>query len=362
MFAEIFSSYPRIAQKVFGEPWAIIPDAHEMILDRLHAFVTSRDPAPPPARESALDREIRLNGFLLTAGEALEGINELANLTSLEDQFPLTAALRSDKMDRMRARRGEPAPTQWLVTDANRRAAMPYNMDSTSMIGQVNVSGIIGKGLSGSELACGGCCVDQIQTAVAHLGELGAEKIALHFNSPGGTVTGLHECASWLADFSANQVPLHAYTDTLCASAALYLALAADSFTAARTATIGSIGTMTSVTDYSQEWARLGRKTHLIASGIHKGQGTKGVPISEETLARLRDSVDRLSAEFFAWVIEKRGEKIAAEAQGLGLKPEEWAQQIMQGQTWFTGTAPRALYDTILPSRSAHLAALILAG
>lgn len=323
MPAEIFSAYPRIAAKVFQQPWAITPEAYYTIVSRLDAFVQDPQPRLPGPGPGSGHK---------TAAEIEDGL-----------QGRLAAASRGE---------------DWMVNSQNRRAAIPYNMDRTSMIGQVQAAGIVGKGLSGMEISCGGLCVDQIQAAIMHLAELGARKIALHLNTPGGHCTGVSEFCAWLADFSAADVPVHAFTDTMACSCGYWIAAGCATFTAAPTSDIGCIGVFSYLNDRSGEWEKLGRKAHLLASGKFKGQGAPGIPLSEEFLAHLRGEVETLARTFFAHIISHRGDQISAEARSLGKSPEEFASSIMQGQSWLAGQAPRALHDGFLSSRAAHLTAL----
>lgn len=315
MNPEIFSLYPRIAEKLFERPWMILPATHAMLVDRLSSYVAADGPKLP-----AEDKSARWYGALETAGRP----------------------------------RGA-----WMVNYDNRRAAVPYNMDSETGIGQVVVAGIIGKGLSGMEMSCGGVCVDHVQAALQHLGELGAKQVALHFNTPGGVCTGVHECAEFIADFNSSAAPVHAYTDTMSCSCGYYLMAGCETITAAKTADIGCIGVYCYLNDRSGEWEKMGRVAHLIASGKYKGQGAPGVPLSGEFLAHLREEVDHLFAAFAGHVVNHRGDEIMEEAVKKKKTPEQWAAEIMQGQSWLAEQAPRALFDGFITNRAAHVRALM---
>jgi ClpP class serine protease len=322
-FETVASYLPHIAEQVYRRPWMMMPSVLTGIfIPRLESAVAQ------PDRHEAVARRLSLAERKESAVAAVTG--------------------RAEK-------RGE-----WMVNGGNARAAIPYNMDSATKVGQVYVTGAIGKGLSGMDMSCGGVCVDHIKAALGHLEELGAQAAGIYFNSPGGTVTGVPELAAWMKRLDA-RMPLHAYTDSMCASAAYYLAASCRSFCASPTAAVGSIGVYCAVTDRSGEWEKAGRKTHLLASGKFKGQGYPGVPVADEFLERLRGEVMGLAHAFWAHVIACRGMQIQAEAAALGKEPAEWADEIMQGQDWMAQDAPECLLDGLCDDRAEHLGALCAA-
>lgn len=332
MSQEIFSELPRIADAVFCQPWMIRPSFHSSVLvPRLQSAIENPDRHQPKHR--AWDDD-----------------------DSDYDEEAHAKAREKSLNAKLIAKQGE-----WLVTEKNRKAALPYNIDSATMIGQVNITGIIGKALSGFAMSCGGVCVDQVQKAFTHLAELGAKKIKADFDTPGGTVTGVPECADFIAAFDETVCPVHAYTDTMCCSAGYYLAASARTLTASPTADLGSIGVYCAILDSSAYYEKEGLKMHRLASGWAKGQGMRGVPVSEEYLAFAKEGVMDHARRFWGHIIQNRSEQITAEAHSLDRDPAVHAMEIMQGQDWAAQTAPKALYDALLPNRTAHLRELILA-
>lgn len=319
----VFSRLPRLTHLVFCHPWMMLPAFHrETLVPQL--------------------------------------------LAAREQQASLAGRVRG--MDESPGRRGELAYNEklcagvgdrWLITEKNRRASIPYNMDS-SRIGQINVNGILGKGLESWDMMCGGVCVDQIQLAMEHLAELRPRALALHFNTPGGMITGIPETADFIRQWSRDVAPVYAYTDTVCASAGLYLAYAADSFTAAASAEIGSIGVYCAVIDSARYYQKLGIDVSLLASGWAKGQGYPGAPVSEQYMDSIAEDVARHAARFFEHVMLARGRQIGQEAALVaGGSPDQWAAEIMQGQSWAAQDAPACLLDGIYPNRRAHLCAIL---
>lgn len=321
---EVFSALPRIAGLVFGAPWMIRPEFHRDAL--VPQLIAARN-APLQAYDD--DDEL-----------------DRPNATQRKLQNKLVLAATDD----------------WAITDDQKRARIAYNVSRRSGVAQIYVDGVIGKGLSGFDMGCGGVCVDHLQTAMEHVAEHNPKALALHLKSPGGTVTGVPETAAAIRDFADSVAPVHAYTDTMACSAAYYLASAADTIHAAASADIGSIGVYCAVLDSSAAYADMGLTMHLIASGKFKGQGMRGVPVSEEFLASLRADVAAQADRFFGQVIGRRGDAIEREAArrsaaaGYEISRESWAASIMQGQSWTVADAPEALTDGIISSRRAHVA------
>jgi ClpP class serine protease len=299
MISEIFSALPQLSQAVFCQPWGIRPSYHTQVLVPL--MLAARE---NPAR--------------------FAGVNE---------------------------------------ERAKMRLAPIYAYDAKSGLAQLLVSGPIGKGLGLWSLYFGGCDLDQLSQALEELAALKPKALAMHFNSPGGIVAGTEEFAAEIRAFADNIAPVHAYTDTQCCSCAYWLAAAADTFTAAPSADIGSIGVYSALFDTSRFYKEKGVDVHLITHGAFKGQGYPGVPISPEYLDLVQQDVARCEQRFYAHVASRRGAQITTEAAaiaaaGVETTPADHASAIMQGQSWMAQDAPRALCDGFFNSRAKHLAAM----
>ena len=116
--------------------------------------------------------------------------------------------------------------------------------------------------------------------------------------------------------------------------------------------------------DSSKMYEEKGVFVKLISSGIYKGQGTPGVPLSENYVTLRKQQCQATAERFFGAVIVARGDRIAgeaaaiAEANRMPLLPEEWAASIMQGQAWYASDAPRVMTDGFHGDRRSHLRSL----
>lgn len=178
-------------------------------------------------------------------------------------------------------------------------------------IGVIPVVGVIGKSLSPLEKMMGAVDVNEISDAVdAFTANPDVQKIALQVSSPGGTVTGVEELANKVRSVGK---PTLAYTDSEMASAAYWIASAADRVVSSPSATVGSIGVYIAIPDYSAAAEMAGIKMVVIKSGKFKGAGIEGTSLDEGQLANLQESVDTIHAEFKSAVNMKR-KMVKAEA------------------------------------------------
>jgi signal peptide peptidase SppA len=127
--------------------------------------------------------------------------------------------------------------------------------------------------------------------------------IVLDIDSPGGNTTGVHEFANQIREARGIK-PIIAYTGGLCASAAYWLASAADKIVADKTATIGSIGIVAMWTDDSRAQERDGIINHELVSS--QSPNKRQSPNSNEGRAALQQEVDALADIFIDSVAQNR--------------------------------------------------------
>jgi protease-4 len=139
--------------------------------------------------------------------------------------------------------------------------------------------------------------------------------IMLLVDSPGGHASGTN---ALFKDISNSRKPVRAHVDDLAASAALWVAVGADSISADETSVIGSIGTFAVLQDITGALETAGVKLHLVSTGPLKGAGADG-EVTEELLAEVQKRVDDVNAFFLNSVASGRGmsdEKVAELATG----------------------------------------------
>ncbi len=299
--------YPRLLSRLRSSRWAIQPASLQAIYDSLGAHL----------------RGVPL-GFSASRPISPEVIASLAAAKPLADE-------RDDEHQIIRQLK----PGQ--------SAAPP-----PSPVAVIPIHGIIGKHLSSLETMCGGCDLDQIEAEIKEaLADGNTRAIVLDFNSPGGVVTGVPELCAKLREWQADEQgkPIFAFTDSLCASAAYWLASACRSFGATATADIGSIGVYIAMVDDSEWWRKEGFKLELIKAGEFKATGISGQPLSPEARALLQADVDTIYGMFTADVRAGRGQV---------------ADEVMQGQTFLGQAAVAAnLADGLVPDLATFVAAVL---
>lgn len=167
---------------------------------------------------------------------------------------------------------------------------------------------------------------EQFRMAVAD-GNVSA--IVLDIDSPGGLIDLVPEATAEV--LSARGVkPITAVANTTTASAAYWIASAADTVVATPSAQVGSIGVFTIHEDFSRAEQAMGIKTTIVSAGQFKTEGNPYEPLSKAAQAALQDEVDELYGMFTGQVAEGRGVSQAAVQAGYGRGRCLLADQAMQ--------------------------------
>jgi signal peptide peptidase SppA len=181
----------------------------------------------------------------------------------------------------------------------------------------IPVHGIIGQHLSSLEMDCGGCDVAAVSDALAMAADDDSvDRIVFDFRSPGGTVTGLHELGQEIAECEKETF---AFTDSLCASAAYWIASQADRIYTTETADIGSVGVYAMYLDESRALENEGLKVNAIHAGKWKLLGASFKPMTDEERAKLQSEVDAIRDLFRGDILSRRRIDLSAlEGQCFG--------------------------------------------
>ncbi len=136
--------------------------------------------------------------------------------------------------------------------------------------------------------------------------------IILNVNSPGGEVTGISDLSQ--AIFGARGTkPIIAFVDGLGASAAYWLASAADRVVVASTAMAGSIGVMMAVTEKQDSE---GETTYKFVSSISPNKAPDLA--SDEGKSTIQALVDDMASVFVADVARNRGRAVSTVLKDFG--------------------------------------------
>lgn len=110
---------------------------------------------------------------------------------------------------------------------------------------------------------CGGTDYKELLEDISEAEKRVVKGIFLHIDSPGGMAQGSGEVAQKIANC---KIPVFAFSDGLCCSAAYCIACGASYFAATKDALVGSIGTIIPMLDISGFWEEMGIKPDYITN------------------------------------------------------------------------------------------------
>lgn len=132
--------------------------------------------------------------------------------------------------------------------------------------------------------------------------------IVFDVDSPGGNYYGTPELATKIYE-SRGQKPIVAQVNSLAASAAYWIASAADEIVMSPSADAGSIGVMAVHYDMSAANDEAGVKPTYIFSGQYKVEANPDEPLSDEAMAEIQRRVNEAGDVFTRQVARNRGVK-----------------------------------------------------
>jgi signal peptide peptidase SppA len=141
--------------------------------------------------------------------------------------------------------------------------------------------------------------------------------IVIDADSPGGAVTGVDELSQMIYDARGSK-PIVAVANHLAASAAYWIATAADELVVTPSAEVGGIGVFAAHEDLSMALEKAGIKTTLISAGKFKTEASPYEPLTVEARAAIQQRVDEYYTTFTKAVARNRGVPAAQVRDGFG--------------------------------------------
>lgn len=141
--------------------------------------------------------------------------------------------------------------------------------------------------------------------------------IVIDVDSPGGTVSGVDELSTEIYGARGSK-PIVAVANSLAASAAYWIATAADELVVTPTGEVGSIGVLAAHEDDSAFYEAQGIKTTLISAGKYKAEASPFEPLSDEAREYLQSRVNEYYDMFVGAVARNRGVSVSAVRNGFG--------------------------------------------
>ena len=201
-----------------------------------------------------------------------------------------------------------------------------FAQSSGVAVARISVSGVIGKNVGAMGRALGMYDLNDLEASLQKAeADQQVQGIVLDINSPGGTVTGVPEIAAMIREMDT---PVIAYTSDMMASAAYWIASAADAIYASPSASVGSIGVYSAMLDASRYYDAMGLRVELFKSGKYKGMGMEGVPLTDEQRELIQSEVDSLY-DWFASDVSRNRTISPIYMQGQSLLGKEAAEVDM---------------------------------
>lgn len=168
----------------------------------------------------------------------------------------------------------------------------------------VPVMGVLAQRLNLMSAISGGTSTEILRKQLRTLeADDSVSTVVLDIDSPGGEVFGTEELAG---DIRAMTTRVVAQVSGTTASAAYWLASAADEIRMMPSGLVGSIGVVAKHVDVSSLEAHAGITTTLISAGEGKTDGADTVPLSDDARGKLQRTVDRYYARFVDAVVDGR--------------------------------------------------------
>jgi signal peptide peptidase SppA len=131
-----------------------------------------------------------------------------------------------------------------------------------------------------------------VQSAISKaINDPDVQSIVLFIDSPGGTVAGTSDLASYIGQAKAIK-PITAYVSDHCFSAAYWIASQCSQIVANAGAFVGSIGVYSVLLDSSKAAEQAGYAVTLVSAGEYKGLEEDGIPIGDKAIEETQRQVD----------------------------------------------------------------------
>ena len=220
-------------------------------------------------------------------------------------------AMDRARVEELRAlTRFDPAALAEIKAKLEARAEAPQRSESGGVIAVIPISGFIEQRQSFFGAIFGGTSTQRVSAQFrASMADPAVKAIVLDVSSGGGSVFGVTELANEI--MAARGVkPIVSVVNSMAASAAYWIAAAADEIVSTPSGISGSIGVYAVHQDYSEADEKAGIKTSIISAGEFKADAVDGAPLSDEG----RESMQAMGNHLYGMMIDDiaAGRKVSA--------------------------------------------------
>ena len=184
------------------------------------------------------------------------------------------------------------------------RQASPSASKSTPHTAVVDIKGEIASGAEAS--------AEFVVAAMrSALEDEGSQALVLLINSPGGSPVQAGIINDEIIRLKAkHNKPIYAVVEETCASAAYYIAAAADDIYVDKASIVGSIGVLMDGFGFTGTMEKLGVERRLLTAGENKGFLDPFSPQTEKQRAYAQTMLDQIHQQFIAVVKAGRGDRL----------------------------------------------------
>ena len=139
----------------------------------------------------------------------------------------------------------------------------------------------------------------------------GSKAVVLLINSPGGSPVQAGMINDEIVRLKAlHKKPMYAVVEETCASAAYYIAAAADKIYVDKASIVGSIGVLMGGFGFTGAMEKLGVERRLLTAGENKGMLDPFSPMNDKQRAFAQSMLDQIHRQFITVVKEGRGSRL----------------------------------------------------
>ncbi len=192
------------------------------------------------------------------------------------------------------------------------------SMNTVGSIMVLPLYGVIDQKVNAMSAISGGTSVNQFMEGFrTALNDKTVSAIIIDVDSPGGSVAGIPEAASEIYA-ARGKKPIIAVANPRSASAAYWLACAADELVCMQSGQVGSVGVFTVHNDISKANEMNGRKPTYIKYGAYKTEANPDEPLTEDAQAYMQAQVNQMGDMFVKFVAKARGVSVDTVRSSFG--------------------------------------------
>jgi len=230
------------------------------------------------------------------------------SMAILPQVFGRVWAIVPDNMRRIIAEAKSKAPVSASDIEAYRQKEATRFNNIKGQIQILPLQGVLTPKASILSFLFGGTSLDYFTEAFnSAVNDKDVGAIVIDVDSPGGSVYGVQELTERIYNARNPNKPIVASISGLGASAAYWIASAADEIVITPSGETGSIGVMAVHEDVSERDKKEGIKYTMLTAGRYKAEGNEHEPLSEEDREALQATVDECYATMINDIARNRG-------------------------------------------------------